>query len=274
MISFYDPQRHHHPFTLLRGSDAGPSALAYDACCLWCLGYPEQALERSEEALALARELDHPFTLADVLTYGGCVFNEMRRDAHALKDNAEKLRRLSDEKVPSWSCQGTAFHGEAAVMLGQVAEGIAEMREGMAAMESIGTQCYMSGTLRSLAEAQAKAGQPGDALATLSEALTLVEETGERYSEAELHRVRGDLLHMQGNDAGAEDSYRKAIEVARGQQAKSWELRATVSLCRLLQKQGKQEEAQQLLSEVYGWFTEGFDTPDLRAAKVLLDELS
>jgi predicted ATPase len=274
IVSFYDPHQHHHSFVLLGGSDAGPAALAYDACCLWSLGYPDQAVDRNQEALALARELDHPFTMADVLSYGGCIFSAMRRDAHALKDSAEKLMQLSDEKVPSWSCTGTAFHGEATVMLGQVAEGIAEIREGMAAMESIGARCYRSGTLRSLAEAQAQAGQPADALATLTEALALVEQTGERHWEAELYRLRAELMLAQGEDADAEASLQKALEVARRQEAKSWELRATVSLCRVWQKQGKHEEARQALAEVYNWFTEGFDTPDLKEAKALLDEVS
>ncbi|NIQ90833.1 MAG: hypothetical protein GWN93_18220 [Deltaproteobacteria bacterium] len=122
------------------------SALAYDACCLWCLGYPEQALSRSQEALALARELGHPFSLADVLCYAGCMFNEMRRDAQALKDNAEELMRLANEKsFAGWLGMGTRFRGEALAMLGQVQEGMAQMREGMAAMQSIGVRCYLSG---------------------------------------------------------------------------------------------------------------------------------
>jgi DNA-binding SARP family transcriptional activator/predicted ATPase len=273
-ISFYDPQQHHRAFILLRGSDVGPSALSYDACCLWCLGYPEQALARSEEALALARELDHPFTLADVLAYGGCVFHAMRRDVHALNDCAQKLMRLSTDKLPSWVCTAECFAGEALAMLGQVAEGIAQLRQGMADTEAMGMHCYWSGTLRALAEAQGKAGRPGEGLATLDEALMLVEETEERYWEPELYRLKGELLMLQGEDAEAEASFQKAIEVARRQQAKSWELRATVSLCRLWQKQGRKEEARQILADIYGWSTEGFDTPDLQEAQALLRELS
>jgi predicted ATPase len=273
MISFYEPQ-HHHRLVSLCGSDAGVSALAYDACCLWCLGYPDQALMRSQEALALARELGHPFSLADVLCYAGCLFNEMRRDAQALKDNAEELMRLSSEKVPGWLGEGTWHRGKALAMLGQVQEGMAQMREGMAAHQSRGVQCYLSGTLRSLAEAQAKAGQPEEALTTLAEAFAFVEQTDERHWEAELYRLRAELLLMQGDEAGVEASLQKAVEVARRQQAKSWELRATVSLCRLWQEQGRMDEAHQMLAEIYGWFTEGFDTPDLQEAKALLEELS
>jgi DNA-binding SARP family transcriptional activator len=273
-VSFYDPQQHHHSFVLLGGSDAGLGALAYDACCLWCLGFPDQALERSQEALSLARKINHPFSLADALAYGGCVLNVMRRDAHALMDNAEMLMRLSDEKVVSWLCTGMAYRGEATAMLGQVQEGISEMHEAMAAMDSTGIRCYLSGTLRSLAEAQARAGQPEEGLTTLAKALSLVEETDEHHWKTEIYRLRAELLLVQGLDAEAEASLSKAIEVARGQQAKSWELRATTSLCRLLQDQGKQEEARRRLAEIYSWFTEGFDTPDLKEAKALLDELS
>jgi predicted ATPase len=275
VISFYEPQQHHDPFVLLRGSDAGVSALAYDACCLWCLGYPEQALSRSQKALALARELDHPFSLVDVLCFAGCMLNEVRRDAQALKEDAEELVRISDEMgLRAWLPTGTCFGGAALAMLGQVQEGMTQMREGMAVCQSRDVELYLSGTLCSLAEAQAKAGHPEEGLATLAGALALVEETDERHWEAELYRLRAELLLMQGDDAGAEASLQKAVEVARRQQAKSWELRATTSLCRLWVRQGRREEAHQLLVEIYGWFSEGFDTLDLKEARAVLEELS
>jgi len=274
VIAFYNPERHHLSLIFLRGSDVGLSALAYAACSLWCLGYPEQALKRSQEALALARELNHPFSLADVLCYAGCVFSEMHRDLQALKDNAEELMRLSREKVPPWSPTGTRYWGAALAMLGQVQEGMARMREGMAACQSLGIRCFLSDSFGSLAEAQAKAGRPDEGLATLDEAFALVEETDERQWEAELYRLKGELLLMQGDDAEAEASFQEAIEVARRQGAKSWELRATTSLCRLWQQRGRVDEARQMLGEIYGWFTEGFDTPDLQEARALLDELA
>jgi predicted ATPase len=277
VISFYQPQQHHQPFVLLRGSDAGTSALAYDACCLWCLGYPDQALSRSQEALALAHELDHAFSLADVLCFGCCVFNEMRRDAPALKGNAEKLARLSEGMgFSSFLGTGSCYSGEALAKLGQIQEGIAQIREGIAVRQSVGARCYLSGILGALAVAQAEAGQPEIGLATLSEALAHVQETDERYCEAELHRLRGQLLRaqrVQGDQAEAEASFLKAIEVARRQQAKSWELRAAVSLSRLWQKQGKAAQARELLQGIYNWFTEGLDTADLKEAKALLDTL-
>jgi DNA-binding SARP family transcriptional activator/predicted ATPase len=282
VISFYEPQEHHQSLVSLRGLDAGVTALSFDACCLWALGYPEQALQRSEEVVALARELDHPFSLADGLAFGGCMYNKMRRDACALKDNADELVSLSQQSgFPGWLGTGTCFRGAALAMLGQFQEGMAQMREGMTAEQTIGVRLDLSGTLGSLAEAQAKAGQPEEGLTTLAEALALVEQTDQRHWEAELHRLRGELLLMQGDEAGAEASFHQAescfqhaVEVARRQQAKSWELRATVSLARLWREQGRVDEARQMLAEVYGWFTEGFDTPDLQEARALLEELS
>jgi tetratricopeptide (TPR) repeat protein len=275
MIAFYEPQQHHHPIVFRRGSDAGLSALAYDACCLWCLGYPDQAKSRSQEVLALARELDHPYSLADVLCQAGCLFNKMRRDAGMLKDNAEELMRLSDERsFAGWLDAGTRHRGEAVAMLGQFQEGIMQMRQSMADSQSKGLRCYMAGIIGSLAEAQAKTGHPEEGLTTLDEALALVEETDERLWEAELYRLRGELLLMQGDDVEAEISLKKAIGIARQQKAKSWELRASTSLARLWQKQGKVDETGQMLGEIYGWFSEGFDTPDLREAKALLEEFA
>jgi DNA-binding SARP family transcriptional activator/predicted ATPase len=278
VIAFYHPEQHHRSFVFLRGSDAGVSALAYDACCLWGLGYPDQAWKRSQEALSLARELDHAFSLADVLCYGGCLFHEMRRDAPALKERAEELTQLlNDKRIPSWLGTEASYHGEALAMMGQIEEGIAQMRQGLARKHATGARVNTSGTLCALAEAQAKAGHPEEGLTTLAQALALVQETGERYYEAELYRVRGELLRARrgpGDEAEAETCYQEAVSVAHRQQAKSWELRATVDLCRLWQRQGKKTEACRMLAEIYGWFTEGFDTPDLCEAKALLEELS
>ena len=275
VIAFYDPDQHHRSLVSLRGLDPAPSALAYAACCLWCLGYPEQALEHSQKAFALARALDHAFSLADVLCYAGCVFDEMRRDAPALKDHAEELMRLSNESgLAGWLADATCFWGEALTILGPIREGMTQLREVMAARRSAGARCHFSGILGSLAKAQAKAGYPEEGLATLAETLALVEETDERYFEAELYRLRAELLLMQGNEADAEASLHKAIKVTRRQRAKSWELRATVSLARLWQQYGRAGEAREALSEIYGWFTEGFDTPDLQEARDLLEELS
>jgi DNA-binding SARP family transcriptional activator/predicted ATPase/energy-coupling factor transporter ATP-binding protein EcfA2 len=274
MMALYEP-RHHRALISLCGSDPGPSALAYDACCLWCLGYPEQALKRSQDALALAREIDHSLSLVEILHFGGCMLAEMRRDAQALKSYAEELMQLASEKgLQGFLPSGICFRGEALVGMGQVEEGMAQLREGMAAYQARGERINLPRFLYSLAEAQAKMSHPEEGLSTLSEALALVEQTDERYWEAELYRLRAELLLLTGNEDAAEDSANKAIEVARHQQAKSWELQAMADLARLWQRQGKADRAREALAEVYGWFTEGFDATHLIEAKALLDSLS
>jgi predicted ATPase len=238
------------------------------------LGYPDQALKQNQEVLALARELGHPFSLADVLYFAGCVLNKMRRDAGALRVDAEELMRLAIETSPAWTGAGISFRGDALAMLGQVQDGINQMRQGIAAIWTNYDLCYLTTRLGSLADAQAKAGQPEDGLTTIAEALTLAEQSNEHHWLAELYRLKGELLLAMGDETGAEASLQKAIEVARRQQAKSWELRATVTLCRMWQQQGRTGEARRLLAEIYDWFTEGFNTTDLVEADALLQELA
>jgi predicted ATPase len=275
MIASYKPDEHHRALVSFRGSDLGLSALSLAACCLWCRGYPDQAVERRQETLALARELGHPFSLADVLFWAGCVLTEMRRDWQALRGYAEELEQLAGEKgMAAWYLIGTMFRGKALSMLGQVQEGMELIRKGIAAFHPLDAGVWLPTLYRFLAEAQSKAEQPGEGLATLAKALALVEETGERHGEAELYRVQAKLLLMQGSGLQAESCFQQAIEVARRQHAKLWELRATTSLARLWRQQGRVDEARDKLAEVYGWFSEGFDTADLIEAKTLLEELS
>jgi tetratricopeptide (TPR) repeat protein len=274
VIRFYIPKEHHQPFVFLQGVDVGVSAMAYEACCQWCLGYPDLALQHSQEALALARELDHPFTLADVVSYAGCLFNHMQRDGQAFKENAEELERLSNEKVPAWLGAGMRFRGEALAMLGQVQEGITLMHNGMATCQSLGNYLDFSRTLGSLAKAQSVVGLPKQGLATLDKALAIVEDTDERLWEPELHRTRAEIQKTQGEIGAVEVSLSKAIEIAHRQNAKSWELRATTDLAHLWHEMGRSDEAREMLGEIYVWFSEGFDTRDLKEAKVLLEKLS
>lgn len=169
---------------------------------------------------------------------------------------------------------GSVMRGSERIEAGQVEEGIEEMIRGRGSMEATGIRAFRPWALALLAEEYGKAGQAQDGLGVVAEVLELTEQTGERYYEAESHRIKGDLLRLQGDEPAAEASFHKSLEVARHQQAKSWELRAAMSLARLWQKQGKSEEARELLANVYNWFTEGFDTADLRDAKALLEELS
>jgi predicted ATPase len=274
MIAFYDPKQH-HSLAFVYADDPGVSSLTWTSWTLWSLGYPDQALKRSQEMMALARELDHPFNLAFALCVAWMTHMCFFREFEAAQECVEPLIELSaKEGFVFFEASGIIYRGMAQVEAGEVEEGIAQMLRGRGDVEATDIRAYRPMFLAVLAETYRKAGQAEQGLSLLDEALALIEETDERFYEAESHRIQGELLRMQDDETEAEVSFRKAIEVARRQQAKSWELRAATSLSRLWQKQGKREEAQHLLAEIYGWFTEGFDTADLKEAKALLEELS
>jgi len=282
VMDLYAPQRR-HAVAVLYGMDPGVQGLSYASRALWFLGYPEQALKRSRKALALAQELDHPYSLADAQSTGGAMVHLLRRDLQAAQALAEaSLTLASEHEFWAFLAQATMQRGRVLAEQGRIEEGIAQLRQGLAAWETMGTRYRRPTFLAWLAEAYGKAGQAEEGLSVLAEALAQVEKTGERYYEAELYRLEGELLLMQDGDEAeaeasfhqAESCFQRAVEVARRQRAKSWELRATVSLCSLWQEQGRMDEARQMLAEIYGWFTEGFDTPDLQEARALLEELS
>jgi predicted ATPase len=274
VIAFYDPEQH-HSLAFVYGQDPGVYSLAYLSYALWFLGYPDQALKRIQEAIALARKLDHTFSLAFALSYGATTHCDLLREFQAAQEYAESVAELSGkEEFAICQAAGTIVLGKVQVEAGQVEEGIAQILRGFGWYEATGARIYGPSVLSQLAAAYGKAGRAQDGLSVMSEALVLTGKTGERQYEAESHRIKGELLRMQDDETEAEVCFQKAIEVAQRQEAKSWELRAAMSLSRLWQKQGKREEARELLSEIYGWFTEGFDTADLKEAKALLEELS
>ena len=274
-ISLYDPQQHRsHVFVY--GQDPGVLCRAFSAWAIWVLGYPDQALRSIHEALTMAQELTHPFSQAFALNMA-TVNYQFRREVQAVRERAEALMTLSDEQgFPYWLAFGTILRGWALTLQKEGAEGIEQMRQGLAAQRATGAEIDQPYFLFLLAEADEKAGQTQEGLTVLNEALDMVNATEERYWEAELLRRKGELLLMQQGQKReeAEECFRQALDIARRQQAKSLELRAAMSLSRLWQQQEKQKEAHQLLSEIYGWFTEGFDTVDLQEAKALLEELA
>jgi predicted ATPase len=273
VIAFYDPQVH-QSLAFTYGSDPGVAARSWASWASWFLGYPDQALKQSKEALSLAQELSNPAALAFAQGVAS-LFHVLCRDFQKAQEFAESCNYLASEhKFPHWLTVMGFMRGYLQVEQGQTQEGICQMRRSLTTYQAIGTEDIRSLMLALLAEAHGKAGQIQEGLAELTEGLAFVGGTRERFYEAETHRLQGELLLMQGNEAKAEASFDRAIEVARRQRAKSWELRATVSLCRLWQEQGRPEEARQRLAEIYGWFTEGFDTPDLKEVEVLLEELS
>jgi predicted ATPase len=274
VIVSYDP-RQHDAWTSVYGTPTKVTGLIYHAWAVWCLGYPDQALQHCQEAVALARELDHAYCLVYALGHG-CLFHSMCREVRVVQALAQEIMPLSSKlRLGSVQHFGTFYVGWARAHRGELEEGIAQMGQGLAAWrsQSQGSVLFAPTYLQQLAEAYGMAGQAEKGLIVVEEALDLVGRTEERAWEAETHRRKGELLQLSGRVSEADTSFRRAIEIARRQEAKSWVLRANLSLSRLLQKEGRSEEARKQLSEIYGWFTEGFDTPDLKEARALLKEL-
>jgi predicted ATPase len=260
---------------LTGGQDPEMFGLSWLAQALWVLGYPEQAVQRSNEALALAQERAHPFNLACALEYG-IRLHRWRGELQTVQERSEALMTLSTAYgFAQQGAIGTIHRGRALTEHGHSEEGLALIHQGLAAYQATGALIRLPLFLAPFAEAQGKAGLVDEALTVCAEALEHVNRTGERWWEAELHRLKAELFLKQPipDEHHAESCFHQALDVARNQQAKSLELRAAMSLSQLWQRQEKFKEAYDLLAPVYGWFTEGFDTADLREAKVLLQEL-
>jgi predicted ATPase len=274
-MTLYAPEQH-RALASLYGQDQGVICQSWAALTLWCLGYPDQALRRMRAALTLAQELAHPFSLAYALCFAGMV-RQLRREVQAAQERAtEAIALCTEQGLAHYLARGTILRGWTMAAQGQGPEGLAQMCQGLTAYHATGAEVFRPYYLAFLAEAHGKVGQAEEGLTVLAQALAAVHKTGERLYEAELYRLKGELLLSLSadNHAEAEGCLHQALAVARRQQAKSLELRAATSLSRLWQQQGKRAEAHQLLAEIYGWFTEGFDTADLQDAKALLEELA
>ena len=258
--------------------------MACYAWALWLRGYPAQARVQSAKALSLAQQLAHPFSLARTLYYD-TVLCQLRRDAPAVRAQADAAITVATaQRFALAQASGPIMRGWAIAVQEHSPEGLVQIRQGLDTYRATGAAYQRPHFLTLLAEASGLLGQPEGGLAALDEALTLMEQTGERYYEAELHRQRGELLLLraaqrhpaQGSreQHEAEACFQQALDVSRHQQAKSLELRAAMSLARLWQQQGKRAAAYALLAPIYGWFTEGFDTADLQEARALLEVLA
>jgi class 3 adenylate cyclase/predicted ATPase len=281
-IARYDPQQHRALAFSAGTNEPGMTSLSEVALALWSLGYPDQALKRLHEALTLAQEVFHPLNLTFALA-NAALLHLLRREEQVTQERAEVLLALSSEQgFALFLAYGTILQGWALAEQGRGEEGIAQIHQGLVAQQATGAEGLRPHFLALLAEACGKVGQAEEGLSALSEALALVNKTGERFYEAELYRLKGELTLAQSSVQGlassvqkeAEECFWKAIEIARRQSAKSLELRAATSLARLWRQQGKKDEAHALLAKIYGWFTEGFDTKDLQEAKTLLKELN
>jgi predicted ATPase len=274
-IARYTPDQRRAPVFRI-GGDPGVGCRAHAAITLWLLGYPAQALAHLHEALTLAHELSHPYSLA-FARWWAAMISRFRRDVPAVHEHAEATVALSTEQgFPLWAAWGTSVRGWALALQGQGEEGVAQVRQGIAAFRATGAALFVPYFYTMLADVCDHLGYPADGLQVLAEAHTPIEQQEERWWEAEICRLRGVLLLRQPGtpQVEAEAWLQRAMDVARGQEAKSLELRAAMSLSRLWQQQGKRAEARELLAPIYGWFTEGFDTADLQEAKALLDALA
>jgi class 3 adenylate cyclase/predicted ATPase len=260
---------------LRQGVAPGVRGLAFAAHTLWCLGYASQAMHQAQGALALAQRLAHPHSLA-LAQFWATLLHLRRREVPLVQAQANALLTLATAQGFSlWIGHGTYWQGWALAMQDQGEAGMAQMHQGMAAVLATGQMLARPYCLVSLAEAVGHAGQTVEGLNLLAEAVVTLEACEQGDLLAEACRLQGELLLRQAvsDAAQAETCFQQALDIARRQQAKSWELRAAMSLSRLWQQQGKCAEARELLAPIYGWFTEGFDTADLQEAKVLLDEL-
>ncbi len=272
VLALYDPISHR---SLVHQAEIHTqvASQSYLGIVLFCLGYPDQALAQSSAAIAEARTLAHPPSLAASLAIGARLLS-LAGDHAALDERADELVAVATERgFAFWGALGAIYRGWVKAKNGDMAEGISHLRSGSNTYRATGAELWMPHFIALLAGACESAGQIEEAVTLLDEALRIVERTGERWFAAELNRHKGQLLLQQGQTEAAEELYRKALSIAREQEAKLWELRATASLARLRRDQGRRAEARDLLAPVYGWFSEGFATPDLREAKALLDEL-
>jgi adenylate cyclase len=274
-IALYEPQQHRsHAYHY--GIDTKVFCAAIAGIAMLLLGFPDKALEYSREALTYSRTLSHPYSLAFAMRWAG-LLHIFRREANETRELAEaSIAHATEWSLGIWLSLGTIWRGWALTEDGQLEAGIADMRQGLAEFQATGSKFVLPYMIGLHASALREMGKGDESVRLVDDALEMVDETGERFCEAELHRLKGVVLMGQftPDPRVAEISFLRALEIARTQSAKFWELRAATSLARLWHSQGKTTEARGLLAPVYGWFTEGFDTADLKEAKSLLDELN
>jgi class 3 adenylate cyclase/predicted ATPase len=274
-LAIYDPAEH-RPVTTRSGRDVGIGALSSRSNCLWWLGYPAAARDDGELAVKNARETGHATTLMFALHTAGS--NHLYcRDYAAANAPLDELIGLADERgAPYWMALGTAVRGALFAVSGNASDAVLAITSGITSLRSTGATLYEPWHLSNLARAYAELGQLDDARRCIDDAIDKVERSKEKWCEAEVHRIAGEiaLKSLAPDTEKAEKCFDHALAVARQQQTKSWELRAAMSMARLWRDQGKPQQAHELLAPVYSWFTEGFDTLDLKEAKALLDELA
>jgi class 3 adenylate cyclase/tetratricopeptide (TPR) repeat protein len=270
-LAIYDPAEHRQ-LTTRSGRDVGVTLLSFRSTCVWQVGYPAASRNDAERAVKNAREIGHPTTLMYALSRAAISYTLCGNYA-AAHAQVDEFIALADERAKAL---GTVMRGRLFALTGKASDAVQAITSGILSLRSAGATLYESWNLWYLAMAYAELGQPDDARRCIDDAIDKVETSKEKWCEAEVHRIAGEiaLKSLAPDTQKAEKHFERALRVARQQQAKSWELRAAMSLARLLRDQGKPEQARELLAPVYGWFTEGFDTLDLQEAKALLQDLA
>ena len=274
-LALYDPAKHRALATQIGGQDARMAVLAHRGQALWLLGYPEGALADADRALGDAREVGNAATLMYALSFASRIHRDCGEYA-AAKALIDELVALADEKASTyWKASGTLGRSFFA-LTGKASNAVQVISSAMSAYMATGHTVFKPTWLSFMAKAYADNGQFKDAWRCIGETIGTIDTTKERWFEAEANRIAGEIALMppERDAANAEAYFQRALAAARQQQAKSWELRAATSLARLWRDQGKVKQARELVSPVYGWFTEGFDTRDLKEAKALLEEFT
>jgi adenylate cyclase len=279
-LDAYDPAVH-RPLATVTGVEPGISSLMWLGWSLWFLGFPDQALRRCYESVAMAREAGNLYQLAFALNGIPCVAAYFLGDIEEARARAEESIQISTENEFGFQLPAALVaHGWTLVTMGEVEQGMRQMRDTLESLSQAGSKAFYPLLLSYYIDALRKAGRWAEGLAAIDQAFAVGAETGEHWFDAEFHRQKGEMLVARGFEQEAESEFQEALDVARAQEAKSWELRAATSMARLWQRQGRPpvgatgRSPLQVLAEVYNWFTEGFDTRDLQEARALLEELS
>jgi predicted ATPase len=275
-VANYDDRERTKQWSAYTGHDAGITHRSNLAVALWHLGYPDQALKINREMLQLAREIGHPFSLAYALHHTAWFFQYCRLGSEVQTAAEEAIAISTAQGFALWHATGTFFKGAGMFLQGDRAKGLALLLQGLAAFRASGAELTLSCQLGFVGEACAQFRRFRDAHQVIDEGIELAEKNDERCQEAELHRLKGELLLAESTEpeVAAEACFRQAIAIAQRQQSKAWALRATMSLARLWQRQDRPKVARDVLAEVYDTYTEGFTTPDLMDARALLDALT
>ena len=271
----YDDRARTKFWTAYSGQDAGVTHRCNLALALWHLGYPDQARRLVGEMCELARTIGHPFSLEHDVDFAAFLYHYCQLGTEVKAAAEEEMTIATEQGFPFWHALGTLHKGAGLLLQGRREEALPVLLKGFSAFRATGAEVRVPSYLGLLGDAYTQSARFEDAHQALNERLAVAEKNDDRCHEAELYRLQGELLLAESRDeTAAEDCFRRAIETARRQQSKGWKLRATMSLARLWQRQGRRNEARSVLAAVYGTYTEGFTTPDLVDAKALVDSLA